>query len=249
MSEAEPTPPQPSVPLAEPPRNRLSIAQLMLWTLGSALILGGFRLFRQQPQPDTGRIDTILSVFYLAYSLPLGAQVGSVFLWVARRWRRQGGFPVQPGHWLLLVGGFAHLLSWTGYAIGHFAVRFFIFDESAWWLPIEIPALLVALVGYALTWANVRREQGIWRLAVTCLVVEYALILLMLAFAVIRPIQFQGTCCAPVCAVLLLLAGISDLANRSSERDYLHWTGIAATVTVCILQASLPLVMRWLMAL
>src|SRR5688500_10138352 len=75
------------VPDLPPPRNRLSIAHLMLWTLGSAIILAGFRVFTNQPQQDQGRLGTILSVFYLAYCLPLGAQVGSIAIWALQRWK------------------------------------------------------------------------------------------------------------------------------------------------------------------
>src|SRR5688572_27918705 len=100
----------PGAPL---PKNRLTIAHLLLWTLGSSIILACYRAWITQNQLPADSF-AIMPLLHLVYSLALGAQVGSVFLWALRALTRQSGFPTEPGHWLLLIEGFSALAMWAG---------------------------------------------------------------------------------------------------------------------------------------
>jgi hypothetical protein len=251
----------------QPPRNRLSIAHLMLWTLGSAIILAGFRAFANQPQQDQGRLGTILSVFYLAYCLPLGAQVGSVAIWALQRVRGPQIFPTQPGHWLLLIEGVSGLLSWLGYAIVLGTAQLLsleTYGQGSLWLLAQIPPLATALVLYIRSWRNFRHEGSLWGLANLALVLQHLLILAPVALLALcewfvgpsasafypyGPFEVQSRCCGPVSGLAVLLAGIADLRTRAAKRDYLHWAGIASLVLLAALQFALPLIVQWAMDL
>ncbi len=249
----------------QPPHNRLTIAHLMLWTLGSAIILAGFRAFAQQPQPDQGRISTILSIFYLAYCLPLGAQVGSVALWGIQRWGGQRTFLTQPGHWLLLIEGISILLSWVGYAVV-FGTQAMLSQESyvhgSLFLVMLVPPLVTALLLYVRTWRSFRLESGLWGLANASLVLQHVLILAFVVVLILGewflgpnsgsfnpygPFEFQSRCCGPISGLAVLLAGLSDLATRASSRDYLHWVGVGSLAIVAGLQFALPILVSWVM--
>ena len=254
-------------PEPQPPRNRLSIAHLMLWTLGSAIILASFRAFANQPQQDQGRLGMILSVFYLAYCLPLGAQVGSVAIWAMQRWRGTRIFPTQPGHWLLLIEGVSGLLSWLGYAIVFGTTNLLsleTYGQGSLWLLAQIPPLTIALVLYVGSWRRFREEGGMWGVTGLMLVLQHVVILtpavvLVLAewflgprssdFYPYGPFEFQSRCCGPVSGIAVLIAGIADLSTRAAERDYLHWAGIASLVLLAGLQFALPIVISWAMQL
>jgi len=262
MSEAEPITPQPPVTLPDLPRNRLSIAQLMLWTLGSAIMLAGFRFFRQVPQQDPGPLDTVNSLYQLSISLPLGAQLGSVLLWGWNLVARKRGFPFQPGQWVLLVEGLANFLGLIGYAVCILAMNrlALVKDRDLTYLVVQLPVLIVSVVGYSWAWWSLRRESGIWKVAIACLVGQQALFLLA-AFGALRlylsestvfgpagmmgPMRLQTYCCAPASALLVGLAGISDLLHRRGQRDYLHWTGVLSLVVATLLQFLLPWIVGW----
>jgi hypothetical protein len=249
----------------QPPRNRLSIAHLMLWTLGSAIILAGFRAFANQPQQDQGRLGTILSVFYLAYCLPLGAQVGSVAIWLLQRWRTERRFPTQPGHWLLLVEGISGLLSWLGYAAVFGAAQVFsleAYGQGSLWLLAQIPPLTIALILYVRSWRSFREQGSLWSLANAALVLQHVVILAPVVLLVFSewflgpnlsdfhpygPFEFQSRCCGPVSGLVVLVAGTSEFTSRAGSRDYLHWVGIAALVSLAALQFVLPIVVSWAM--
>src|SRR5262245_47816764 len=101
-----------SCPFAEPPpRRRLTIAHLMLWTLGCAVALGFYREITLAQQRPDGRFQIVMQVFGLLYCIPAGARIGTVFLFAWMTWRGDRSFPTQPGHWLLLTEGVSALLS------------------------------------------------------------------------------------------------------------------------------------------
>ena len=117
---------------APQPANRLSIAHLLLWTATTALVLAGLQrmwhsdLPRMSPEPpesdvvvelggvrilDKGRsafrqmqlLERSLSFLALAFSPAYGAALAAAGLAAWRMATRRGGFPAQPGHWLLLA--------------------------------------------------------------------------------------------------------------------------------------------------
>src|SRR5437762_4596 len=138
-----------SGPFAEPPpRRRLSIAHLMLWTLGCALALGFYRSIELEQQRPDDRFSLILQYFGLPYCIPAGARVGAVFLFGWMTWRGDKSFPTQPGHWLLLIEGTSILLTWLGQAVAFLAVgdqaRNISYSSAA-----EVPSCIVSAILYA----------------------------------------------------------------------------------------------------
>src|SRR5438132_3400288 len=96
-----------------PPRNRLSIAHLMLWTLGSAIALAFYRAMAIDKQANE-RLVAVSRIYALLYSLLAGPKVGGLLLFTWRKVRGIAGFPTQPGHWLLVLEGASAMLAWLG---------------------------------------------------------------------------------------------------------------------------------------
>ena len=93
--------------LPQPP---LSISHLMLWTLGSAIILTCYRAFDEDRLTAGQRI---LEQFrQAAVSIVDGVQLAAVIVFAGRFILRKGPLPREPGHWLLLKGGVSSLVGW-----------------------------------------------------------------------------------------------------------------------------------------
>lgn len=92
------------------PQPQLSISHLMLWILGSAVILGGNRLFETEEIPERRRI--VHQAYMVVGSFLHGAQVAAVFIFAARLLTRKGPLPHEPGHWLLFKSGASCLIGW-----------------------------------------------------------------------------------------------------------------------------------------
>ncbi len=96
-------------PPAPPP---LRIAHLMLWTAGSAVILAMYRGIFDEIEPSVPHaIRLILTVSLLLGSMICGAAISSVAVFLYRRFTKGPPFPVQPGHWLLLILGVVELVT------------------------------------------------------------------------------------------------------------------------------------------
>jgi hypothetical protein len=235
----------------------------MLWTLGSAVCLAAGRWSSNPPPDEGGPLDTFLAVHSFLYALPHGALLASVALWGYRRWRGVGGFPTQPGHWLLLVEGVGLILSLVGYAatLGlAMLVPAFEVGGGAWWLAYIAPSALTGLVGYALAWPAMRGESRLWKLAIGFALASHAFatatIATIISFSLfnelrggVSPMSFTSGLLAPQnCTWLNLLYGLFVLAAGCGDavggkpRDFLHWTGVVAVLTVALLQAAMPIV-------
>jgi hypothetical protein len=234
-----------TAPPANPPGIRLSIAHLMLWTLGSAIILACFRAMssRQEELPDA--VLRLQPFYHLGYSLTLGAQFGSVLLFAARRIRGLGGFPAQPGHWLLLVEGVSAILILGGYGLyllqegpeGHSMFSYFVW---------QLPNLAACTFGYILAFTRTERGSP-WRygLGIAGLIHGLQLFLVALSawtfFLIVNGSSWYSDWELPpngvglALAITVLLASLADW-KRHAERDILHWAGIATFVGNVALQ-------------
>src|SRR6476620_8292961 len=135
-----------SSPFAEqPPRNRLTIAHLMLWTLGTAISLAFYRALSSDGQFPSDRYKTASLVFGLVYSLPAGARIGGLFFLGLKRARGERDFPSQPGHWLLVVEGLSTILAFGGQAIVTLIFGSQRMDIAEWSIS-QIPNCLVTAV-------------------------------------------------------------------------------------------------------
>jgi hypothetical protein len=177
--------------------------------------------------------------------LLVGLPVASVPLFTWRRARGVGGFPVQPGHWLLFVEGVSALLSWCGTGVYYaFALRE---ERPILWEVVQLPNYLWTLVAYGVAFQRPENAAGVWKLALGGLILQYALLFLVGAtlFAIATPALFppQGSCFASVNALLLLLAATVD--PQRTQRDFLHWAGVLALLLTNMLQVSFSYVMAY----
>jgi hypothetical protein len=236
-----------SSPFTEPPpRNRLTIAFLMLWTLGSAIILACNRAL-ENPQ-QIRQLGLAYSLYLLCYAVAQGVAVASVPLFLARKFARRGGFPTQPGHWILLIRGLTTLTWMTGWASRVAIER--IWNEEYrsdpglpnLYLAMQyLPASLLAGVGYALARRRGANEGQIWQLTLSLMLFN-AIIGFLAALAVIAVLHPSGgdflpysinTCFNQVIGVLLISASVSDRGSR--PRDFLHWAGVTSYLTMIVL--------------
>jgi hypothetical protein len=97
--------------------NRLQTAHLLLWITSTALVLSCHQPSRAMSQPvaSDGPVKVEVPLFsvpkwveiasIIALAPASGAGIASVALCLSRLALRRFGFPVQPGHWLLLLIG------------------------------------------------------------------------------------------------------------------------------------------------
>lgn len=229
----------------EPPRIRLSILHLMLWTVGSALILASFRALSSPIAELPKEMAQLQPFYHLAYSLTLGAQVGSVLLFAVRRLNRQGGFPEQPGHWLLLVEGISAMLMFAGYGV--FLLGFDADAANVYlFYALQIPNVLACSIGYGL--AFTRTTTGTpWRLSLGTIAVIYCIqVCLYVASAMTLSWQVSGgswyriwelpqNCLGLTLAVAVLAGSLADWRNHA-QRDLLHWAGVATFISNIVVQ-------------
>ena len=237
---------------AGPPRIRLSILHLLLWTLGSAVILAFFRALssRQDGLPDDKA--WVLPIYHLGYSLTLGAQVGSVPLFVMRRVSGQGGFPAQPGHWLLLIEGVSALLMFAGY--GLFVLGGGQFDPSRTYLffALQIPNLTACTVGYGLACAATTKSSP-WRIALGICALVHGLQCLLFAVSAMASYsarqqgpwlgiwEIPQSCLGLTLGTSILTASLADWRSNA-QRDILAWAGIGAFVANLVLPFAYQLI-------
>jgi hypothetical protein len=224
----------------------------MLWTLGSAIILGCFRALGSRHEDLPEETAWVLPIYHLGYSLTLGAQVGSVLLFGVRRIGGQSGFPAQPGHWLLLVEGVSALLMFAGY--GLFVLSGGQLDPSRTYLyfALQIPNLTACTVGYGLAYALTTKGSP-WRLALgICAVVHGVQCLLFAASAVTaywaqigRPWfgvwEIPQSCLGLTLGLTVSLASLADWRNNA-KRDVLAWAGIGGFIGNIVLHFAYRLI-------
>lgn len=235
----------------EPPaRNRLSIAHLMLWTLGTAIVLAYFRtvVTVNSAAGSTGRLWT-LSI--LANSVILGVQVGGALLFGWRLCRNLPGQPSQPGHWLLLIEGFSTMVSFSCIV----AMRWFDAGilHSLRGMVAMIPSALLAATGCVWALRQLRPLNGLWITVFAALATFHLMILpIVITEYMTSPLSGRHAVwlillyfeyLPGLVALVLLIAGIRDLAQPG--RDAFHWAGVLAAFARHLLQLALVLV-GWL---
>jgi hypothetical protein len=224
---------------ALPQPNRLTIAHLMLWTLGSAIILGCFRALTDPAAELPEEVNRVLPFYQLGMSLALGAQVGGVLLFGWRRIAGRGGFPQQPGHWLLLVEGLSAIFVVAAYGLYQLLNWQ---DETSLYVyfALQIPNLLVCTIGYGLALGHTPADPP-WRFAFGLCALLYGGLCLVHLLA-IGLWQFTADVrlsfgAWDVLGIVVLVVNFAD-RRTYSHRDFLHWVGIAALIANVALMAG-----------
>lgn len=249
-------------------RNRLTTGHLLLWMLGTAIVLACYRAFDQLAVERSG-LGLMRSAYAIGFGLTLGMTVAGALLWMVRAVGSRGGFPTQPGHWLLMVRGVATLVSLTGWSIrsawGQQISEIVVEGRPVVWMPVLLmvllqyfPSSLAGALGY---WAALRSrsvDSGLWRCAIGGLFAYTAFnavtsgsgLLLWLMEGQHEPapgftylsIKYSGLL-VPAMSLLVVVAVIRDPRNR--ERDFLHWAGIVSLLANAALQVSFGMAIRY----
>jgi hypothetical protein len=223
--------------------NRIRAAHLLLWMLGIAALLAWLRselaeFIRAEP--------VLLRVFYVTQAstiiLARGAALAGLIIAGFRTVRRTGGFPVQPGHWLLVAIGLELLMSMgiTG-VIALLKEN----DDSGnlvWMHAAEfsLPAIAFVVVVARALWNSVS-WTGFWRIAIGGVMFSHGSGVLV-ALALLTIYRFDGHVpfngwdvfsvysqwLALATAVIVSTVAISD--GLRAKRDAFHWIGVISYV-------------------
>jgi hypothetical protein len=215
---------------SQPPRNRLSIAHLMLWMLGTAIALALHRQLLARLEPAEN-LSVAWRVYVIVYSLLAGPKIGGSILYLSHRARGKAGFPSQPGHWLLAIEGMSTVLVYLGVLAAEWTIQ---------QLPAaftQLPNCVATAVAYSIAYRRQPSMPGLWKAIFVILIMQhaYAGLLNFAVLWVIFPfISTPGGLLPLLLAVLFVLAAIRD--PKRHQRDYLHWTGGFTLVATEVIQ-------------
>jgi hypothetical protein len=224
-SDAEDAPeaPEPASPFApEPEPPRLGIIHLLGWTLCAAVYLSTMRAFLDIAwvRPSEASL-----AFVVLNSIGVGAALGGLLLWAARRYRRLL-FPRHPGEYLLVVMGLqvaiqlsASAVNWataardkTGYAG----------PAISWFAIFSLGLFLGSLISI---WAGRRMTIPRWRKFFFALGTIGVLLALIMCGGFYGAYRLQTPLHLAMDVVLLVII----LRDRRAGFRYAwtHWVGVA----------------------
>ena len=242
--------------------SRLSIAHLLAWTAGIAIVLAVFRWVRQI---DSGYAPTgAQQLGQFAYGLCYGAGICGLALFGVRRLRQSAHGPSQPGHWMLTVLGIAGLIDGAALLGGTWLKGYSHWFEGGpglyWiWIAQIASAQIAAAAAFGVAfngWGGATRP---WRRFAIGLAVNLAVhsALLLYQWVVYKtwtmPLLVEITLTylpvvgVPVVLVLLVLAARNDTSQKRS-RDWLHFTGLSAVALFGCTHLALHVWATWVAA-
>ena len=225
----------------------LGIGRLLLWTACSAVMLTANlalnRIIEERLETSLGLEKFFVSV----RAITDGPSLAALLIWLDRK-RRGIRFPVQPGEWLLVLGGIS--------------VVVVLLTLAAWCqLPLEqtnpifaIPCGLMA--GGCLIVALWPPLPKWWRFAILAMSgmwgVELAQILLLnflqdlpvSAYELIGNLYFA----ALIIPVVVLIVCIAIDRKRHIQRGWMHWTGVAICIATLLLSIARHAYYSWIRA-
>ncbi|HZN32334.1 MAG TPA: hypothetical protein VFB80_00895 [Pirellulaceae bacterium] len=256
ISDAEPATSQP--PAGTASRMRLSIAHLLLWMAGTALVValfpkgwlagpdefGSREIFLQR----IAQRQTLERLSVVAVAPCYGAALASLLVAGVRLLWRRPGFPSLPGHWPLVNLGLWVLI--VGAIVGNvpdysptYNLHVVVQDAG---VPLVI--LLMLLLTVAVHGVVSVRQPLRWRIALGCQLAAAVLpVIGMVLMSGLNPAQLAITArlillCWYIAALVSVLAGLWDFICR--ERfDLFHWVGVVSLLGIL---AHPPL--TWLIA-
>lgn len=229
-------------------RTRLSIAHLLLWTLGTAIVLAFSRAqlsafeMPQFGQQFAGSLGTYFRVVVMVAAPFTGIAVALLFMVLWRLYRRQSLPLTEPGHWILLIFGVLFFVN----AAGQLASAF-VRTEAVESLDLALLLVLtvvaqgtVMVVAATLCWTAWGRTPGPprWRFVfgssfVVCIYWLAAVVLGAgsmifgeFAMLVVLPLAIVAIPVFVAWLVSFPSAVIQDLWLRE-RYDALHWAGVA----------------------
>ena len=248
-----PTKPEGESPFGPSLQPRLGIIHIMLWTLGSAMILAVYRaLVDFANMPEQARVQWY--VLQIGYSTVYGAALASVFLFAYRRLAKGAAFPVLPGHWLLLAQGIVFTVSFAGHVAASVIRNRFdslspaIYGLGQWSAhSVAVVVVLVAIIRL--------NDFAYWRVYFWASLVHQAIrssVCLVgvlpgtwyFVFLLQRWIYAIG---ATVLVIWLLIVVARDW-RRAVRRDWLHWTGVIVTLSgpvLFVIQIVSSMLLDW----
>lgn len=250
-------------PAAEssPRQPPLGISHLLLWMLGTAVVLSVYRGFASQ-EGTTPEQQGVVVVNHVCLSLLAGINIAAVIVYARRLVVRDAPLLVQPGHWLLAIAGASNVLMWllmapaAAISLLDKQHRFPEWAASCTWLAYSVGCFAAA--AFHIVAMLVQREPRRWPIYFLVSAVFSALLGLvfgtMFVFSLDGP---QGAmrlydvsrvymCLYPADQltgiVILLFNLIADRADRR-PRDWLHRVGVVVT----LLQSAAVVVFLWLL--
>jgi hypothetical protein len=231
-------------------KNRLSIAHLLLWMGGTAVVLAVFPLGWLAGPETSGTRESflrraeqrrLLERLSVVVAAPCyGAAVASLAVAGPRLLERRPGFPELPGHWLLV-----HLGLWTLIAAcalasvpddSAFAPTFALLRENSGVVLVVLLALLLASSIAALLGVRGPRR---WRVALQAHVV--AVVLLIVSF--LAASLDGGTISTALSGLMFfwwalaaLIAALVGLWDFSADERYdlFHWVGVVSLLGILV---------------
>jgi hypothetical protein len=255
MVEVPPTQPQPSLCDSTPrtPRlNRLTIAHLLLWMTTTAVVLVSLR--SQQPPPaerigfasflHQARSEEEREILFkerqqqvwrrwnarhfvrLAFAPVSGVALAAAIMALWRAATSRFGFPVQPGHWLLVaIAGLIVLAALRSYLLSLISR-----DGTEWLITVIVTGLLMAI-----TYFN--REPFRWRIAFAWLTAGFGTTSFAFAIQCMSPavepsnLFGLGMFLIGLFPFVAILCTAFDIA-QCGRYDIFHWIGIATLLGV-----------------
>jgi hypothetical protein len=220
-------------PMPTPHRERITIALLMLWTAMSAVLLAlSVRQLNLRVAEDRTAALVQATVLQLAVGQAIISGAGGAAI-ALHLWRRfQGGpkFPVQPGHWILVIAGLVPLISYGSSILVLYLWRWY--GTLAWpHLMLLGVSVLTSILLYAYV-ASTQRDQ--WRRV-------FLLCAVLLSFRLLVQIgslfywrlrwwdPYLGFGISWIVTFTIIGAAVMDWSRRTS-RDSLHWAGVSLYV-------------------
>ncbi|MHB9047413.1 MAG: hypothetical protein ACYC35_15855 [Pirellulales bacterium] len=241
-----------------PPAPRLGIAHLLLWVLGTCLVLSATNVIQQQGQFPGNHSGILLE---LAAGLAYGAAMAGLFIGV-RRWWRHGLAVAHPGHMLLYLAAIAMILDLgLSLSLSALAAR----DDPRWaYRYLEYRQTIGHGAGAIILMAVIafNRHGALWRIPLA------VLLLLALSESLWNLLALTGDTASAVSFlnqigpfwwrlfdgrfVYVTAAGALALGATAAvdpwisgkRRDWMHWTGVG----VWLAMATPPLaiaILKW----
>jgi hypothetical protein len=212
----------------------------MVWTTGVALILAGYRaLVDLSDRPPSHR--SFLLVAQVIYSMVYGASLGGLGILARRRYRGGSPFPLQPGHWYLILSGVATILAWAGYAVAEcvyprgdasFAYQW---ARYRFYCIVRFPDYAALLVLSLVASRNCSRRYWIRFFEVGALFTVFNAVATWIVvndcrhLRIFGPLDLVQATGAVVLPLLMMVAVALDW-RACEKRDWLHWCGVAVGV-------------------